>query len=161
MASYDVASDICQSLDGGGVGHAPSECGHHAGQNQVRAASRRAVPDRARQTSLTTSSTRALDSTWHPMMWRAILIPYSELAPCVATSVHFTTDGLYMTSRAISARPSCQAPFLRPLSDAEVVAHLWAGPSGHGVLERILEAAGTAVGQCRLTLVPSLWASNF
>ena len=39
----------------------------------------------------------------------------------------------------------CQAPFLRPLSDAEVVAHLWAGPSGHGVLERILEAAGTAV----------------
>ena len=38
----------------------------------------------------------------------------------------------------------CQAPFLRPLSDDEIVAHLWDGP--HGILKRAVDAAGTAVG---------------
>ena len=38
----------------------------------------------------------------------------------------------------------CQAPFLRPLTDPEVVAHLWNGP--HGVLKRMVAATSSAVG---------------
>ena len=65
-------------------------------------------------------------------------------AGVVATRIQNLVITLDKIKYVLQQPGQCQAPFLRPLSEDEVVEHLWDGP--HGVFKRMVEAVANNIG---------------